>query len=205
MQRISSISVLLSALAFVHVAAAHEAVPLEEARNAARKLTELYPLPADAPFKLELDTDKPRAIKGGYSGVMIVPDKRISSEAFVAAGKTITPVGELWALKVAIEDRGAAVKKEKLRVVSVGEGNERRQLSLFLLGVAKNAHDLPELLVFGKENEPLLHLALQKSATGKQPSSVEISARKRDDNSAILTINLPGEYIAELPMIKVSE
>lgn len=195
---------LLSALIFVHAACAQEALPLEEARDAARKLGEFYTLPADAPLKLELDNDKPRAIKGHDSGVMLIPDKRLTSETLATVGKTILPVGELWTLKVAVEDHGAAVGKEKLRVISVGEGDERRQLSLFLFGVKKNDQDVPELLVFGKDSEPLLHVALQKSTAGKQ-STVEISGRKRDENSAILTINLLGEYTVDLPMVKAAE
>ena len=52
---------------------AQEAVPLEDAQKAARKVTEIAV--SDPPFKMEPDVDQSSAIKADKGGLLIVPDK----------------------------------------------------------------------------------------------------------------------------------
>ena len=59
-----------------------------------------------------------------------------------------------------------------------------------------------EVVVYGKGKEPLVHTALEKSASGSKEMPIELTGRKNDDKSGTLTLLLPGNYQADIVLVK---
>lgn len=184
------------------LAQAQEAIPLEEAQKAARKLITVSSSASDLPFTVDADAERPAGLKGDEAGVIVLPDKGLTADAVAAAGKTFVPVGQLWSLKVTLASGGRSFTSDKLRLVSVGDGERTREVQFFLLGVVKNEQGALELGVFGKGAEPLYRVALQKAGSGSQNFPIEISGTKTGEESARLTLSVLGQYTADLDVIK---
>src|SRR5688572_27027444 len=93
----------LAALAlFTAVSLAQEVVPLEEAQRGARKVTDTLGTPADAPFATDVDIAKPQAIKAGKTGLLVIPEKKLTLENLGSAGESVTPIGQLWMLNISL-------------------------------------------------------------------------------------------------------
>src|SRR5207245_8588541 len=101
---------------------------------------------------------------------MVLPDKRLSEETLARAGADVTPVGHLWMRRLAPAVDGTVAPGDKLRIVTVTtQNNEELKLPFCLLGVRKGGDGL-ELLVFGKDKEPVAKLPLKKvSAQAETP------------------------------------
>lgn len=184
------------------LAQAQEAIPLEEAQKAARKLVSMSSSASDIPFSVDADAERPAGLKGGEAGVIVLPDKALTAEVVAAAGKTFVPVGQLWSLKVTLASAGRSFSSDKLRLVSVGDSERTREVQFFLLGVVKNEQGALELGVFGKGAEPLYRVALQKAGSGSQNFPIELSGTKTGEESARLTLSVLGQYTADLDVIK---
>ena len=102
------------------------------------------------PLATDVDPDKSRAVRSGEHGALVMPDRRLTSEAIAAAGRDAKPVGQLWMHKVTPIVDGQAVPADKLRQVSVDVRDEERTFSFFLLGVRKGGDGRPELLVYAR-------------------------------------------------------
>jgi hypothetical protein len=199
-------SLVLSTLALAGAASAQEeAVPLEKAQAAAEKINASLGKLTDAPFAVDADTAKPQAAHADEVAVMIVPDKKLSAQAIAAAGKEILPVGQLWMVHVAVAQGEKAAPKDKLRHVSFDDGEKTHDVSLYLLGIAKNEQGVQELLVFGNGKEPIARAALTTSADSTQSLPLQISGRKETDNSGVLTVSLAGQYKADVRLVKPEE
>jgi hypothetical protein len=181
-----------------------ETAPLEEARNAARKVNEYVRAFSDLAIAVEADTDRPHLLKGGGGGVMIVPDKNVTSAALGTAAEKITPLGQLWLHKGTVAKEGQATSSEKAREVVVTADNRDYHLHLFLLGTEKNASGTLDLVVFAKDKEPLLRVPVQ-SSTSSQELPVELSGEKTGEDSATLTLRLFGQYKADLPLVRKAD
>lgn len=196
---------IVSALALAGFATAQESLPLDEAQKIARKLAGTANAFSDQPFTVDADGDKPSGLKGGEAGVIVLPDKRLSAETLANAGKTFTPVGQFWSHKITLTTGGKVVASDKLRIATVGDGERSLEVQLFLLGVTKNEKGALELVVFGKGSEPLFRVALEKRGGGKQEFPIEVSGRGTGEGSALLTLNLLGQYSADIAVVKTSE
>jgi hypothetical protein len=93
---------------------AQDSIEIDEARKAARKLSEAGARISDAPFAVDVDLDKPQGIKASGVGLIVLPDRKCSSELLAAANSAITPLGQLWTLKLAVATDGKATAAEKL-------------------------------------------------------------------------------------------
>jgi len=199
------LTVVLAAVLLVPCSA-QEVVPLDEARRGARKVTDVLGSPNDAPFALTVDVTKPQAIKAGKAGLLVIPDKQLTAESLAAIGSEITPIGQLWTVNVSLGKEGQAVANDKLRFLTVNDGNRDVDLQLYYLGASKNADGKLDLVVFAKGKEPLLKQPLAKSdSTSSQLLPIEISGRKEDDNTGTLSLRLMGGYSADLVVKRPAE
>jgi len=197
-------TVLALFLALGSLAQAQEAIPLEEAQKAARMLVSAVGTPRDLPFAVEADIERPAGLKGGEAGVLVLPDRKLTAETVASAGQTFVPVGQLWSLKATLAADGRGFAGDRLRLVTVGDGERVRQVQFFLLGVVKNQQGALELGVFGQGAEPLCRVALQKAGAGRQDFPLELTGAKTGEQSARLTLRVLGQYTADLDVI-VSE
>jgi hypothetical protein len=176
-----------------------EVVTLNEARRGARKVTDALGTPTDAPFSLTVDITKPQAIRSGKAGLLVIPDKQLSLEAIAASGANITPIGQLWMRNVSLGKEGQAVANDKLRFLTVNDGDQDLPVQLYYLGVKKNAEGKLDLVIFAKDKEPLLTQPLTKfESLSSQLLPIELSGKKEDDNTGTLSLNLLGQYKVDL-------
>jgi hypothetical protein len=179
------------------VARAQDRIPQDEARGYARALTDVAKKVDDAPIKLEADPEKPVGIRHDEHGLMVIPAKGLSAEALAKADKEVVPVGQLWLRKLTPVVADQPVADDKLRGLPVTiDGNEVR-LSLCLLGAKKTAAGDWELLVYGKDKEPLARLPL-KATDGAQDLPIELEGKRNDNGTGSLTIKVLGKHEATL-------
>jgi hypothetical protein len=186
-------------------AMAQEAVPLEEAQKIAQKLAATPTASGDQPFTVEVNAEQPVALRGGDAGLIILPDKHLTADSFANAGKAVTPVAQLWTYRVTLANGGKSLENSQVRVVTIGEGDQRKDTQFFLIGVVKNEQGVAELVIFGKGREPVLHVPLTKSSAGSQDFPIALSGRQTGDDSATLTLNLPGQFTADLGVVKAAD
>ncbi len=196
---------LLPILAFTFVAAtlapAQEAISLEDAQKHARILAQNAPGEATLQLKQSLNLDKPRGIKAGEVGLVVIPDDKLTADALEKAGKDATPIGQLWTRTATAAQDGKVTPNSKLRLITIAHGDQSAQVQLYLLGVRSPEKGKLELVLFGKDKEPLLKLPLEKS-TGGGEFPIEVSGRKTGEESGVLTLTLLGKFKAELPLMK---
>jgi hypothetical protein len=197
----------LAALALASaVSLAQEVVPLDEAQRGARKVTDSLGTPSDAPFVTDVDVTKPQAIKAGKAGLLIIPDKKLTSEALGGISDSITPVGQLWMLNISLGKNGEPAPNEKIRFLNVSDGDRTLQVQLYFVGAAKNTDGNLDLVVFAKDKEPLVRVPLTKAnASASQELPIEISGRKDDDDTGTLSLRVLGQYIANLTVKRPAE
>ena len=199
-----ALAILTSAWAFAHCATAQEAIPLEEARRIAQKLASIPTGDKDQPFIVNVDAFKPVGIKGGDAGVLLLPDNRLNTDALTKVDKAFTPIAQFWTYKVTMADNGKILDRSKVRIITVSDQETSRDVQFFLLGAVKNEKGEVELVAFSKGSEPVLRVPLAKGGADHD-FPIEISARGTGDNSAALTLNLPGQYTVDLSMVKVDD
>jgi hypothetical protein len=198
----STSTFVLAVLALASFANAQETASLDEAQKAARKVNAALPTLTRAPLAIDADLDKPHLVKGDGRGVLIVPDRRLTAEALANPGPAITPVGQLWMLKAGLARGGRPMPADELRTVKVSDGENDRDVQVYLLGVRKNEQGAVELVVFAKGNQPLLAAPLAADPAATQALPLEMTGNKTSEDTATLVIHLFGRQRAELNLMK---
>jgi hypothetical protein len=186
--------------------AAQEPVPSEKARGIARKILASLGSVEDAPFHVEADAEKAQAFAHEPVGVLVMPDKALSAAALGEAGQDAVPIGQLWLLKAVVAaGDGKPAAKERLRTVVVEDGDRERDVQLYLLGAKKNAAGNLELLAFGKGQEPLLRVPLEKTSHASEPLPLHLTGRKVSENSGVLSVHILGQHKADVTLVRPAE
>lgn len=196
------LAALAALAAFAPALIAQDAIHLDEAQKAARKLSESASQISDAPFAVEVDLEKPQGIKAEGVGLIVLPDRKLTAELLAAANSAITPLGQLWTLKLAVATNGTATAADKVRHLTISDGEKEREVSLYYLGATRTDAGGLEMVVYAKGKEPLLRVPINKRVAGKQEFPIEVSGVKNDDHSGTLSLRLFGEYDARLLMMK---
>ncbi len=193
---------LAALIAFSPALHAQESIEIEEARKAARKLTEAAGRISDAPFEVDSDLEKPQGIKTEGRGLLVLPDRKLTVELLAAANSAITPLGQLWTLKLGVAKDGKPTAADKIRHITVGDGEKEREVGLYFLGATKSASGELELVVYAKDKEPLIRVPINKRVPSKQEFPIEVSGTKNDEDSGTLSLRLFGEYDARLVLMR---
>lgn len=196
----------LPLIVFATSSFAQEAVPAEEAQKIAQKLRESVGQPSDAPFFVDTDTTQPKAMKHGEVGLMAIPDRKLSTQQMEAASKDVkdaTPIAQLWTLVATVTVDGKALASDKLRMVTVGDGDDSKRVQLYFLGAVKDETGALQLAIFAKDKaQPALRVPLRKIEPRSASGPIEVAARKVDDDSGMLTLTFAGAYEAEILLRK---
>jgi hypothetical protein len=80
--------------------------------------------------------------------------------------------------------------------VHVRAGEEEADAACCALGVCKDADRGLELLIYGKDKEPLTRVPI-KSVSGQQDNPIEMSAEREGDNGQV-TLKFLGKYTATI-------
>jgi hypothetical protein len=185
-----------------HLVAAQEVIPLEKAQKGAHMLAETVGKLGDGAVTVDPDLEKPFAIKGGSVAFMIIPDKALTADKLAALGETITPVAQFWTMDASIAVGGRLPASENLRFYTIKDGDNEKRVQLYLVGAMKNAQGQTELAVFGQGKEPLVRVSIGKSSSSSQELPIELTGRKNDESSGTLTLHLPGQYQADILLVK---
>ncbi len=181
-------------LAGLAVARAQEQVPRETALKGAFIVSLNLKEMLNTPIPTDPDVKRPVALAHEGHGGMVLPESKLSAETFAKAGKDVSPVGQLWMLKLVPVSDGQPLQTSKLRVVHVKSEDSEADVVCCALGVRKVADGGLELLIYGKDKEPVLRLPL-KALSAQQENPIEMSAEV-GDNSGLVTLKLVGKYQA---------
>jgi hypothetical protein len=190
---------LFTSLQFI---SAQEKLSREEALTYARIVSLDAQQLNGTPIVTDVDPEQPVALKDeDYYGGMVLPQKGLKPETLDRAGQTAVPIGQLWLRKLTPMRDGEAVSRDKLRIVTVHAEGEEVRVPQCALAVRRNAGGALELLVFGKDKEPLLTAAL-KPLNATQSLPIDLEA-KRDWDSGKLTLKILGKYQATISVTEL--
>lgn len=195
---------LLTTLALVTAARAIDPVPLEKAQEGARKLNESLPQTGDFAVQINPDLEKPQAVKSGEIGLMVVADQSLASITAEHLSETPVAVGQLWAMNVVVAKNGQASSAEQQRTVTLHTKDQDVSVNLYLLGAVKNGSGAYELVVFGKDKEPLARAPLQPIDNASQSLPIEMDGEKQDEETGRLTLSFLGKQKAELTLKRMA-
>jgi hypothetical protein len=181
-------------IAGLAAAQAQEQLPRQEALKYAfadsANLAEMVrtPIPTDP------DVKRPVALRDGDFGGMVLPESKLSPEVFSKASKEAAPVGQLWLLKLVPLSDGQPVPASKLRIVEVKSEDAQAKVPCCALGVRKSGEGELELLIYGKDTEPVLR-APMRAISRQQEDPIEMTAERKDDGGHV-TLRFLGKYEA---------
>jgi hypothetical protein len=168
----------------------------DEALKATFQLCRDLPKMLDTPIPTDPDVKRPVGVHGDKRGVVILPESKLCLETVAKAGSEAASIGQLWLLKVVPVVGSQPAQADQLKLVTVSGDQETAAVALCALGVRQGADGRPELLVYGKDKVPLLHVALTP-ISAKQENPIEVSAELQGDG-ALLTLKILGRYSASL-------
>jgi hypothetical protein len=191
---------LLSTLA---LASAQEKLSREETlRYAFVVAGDLKQLQA-TPIPTDVDIKQPVAVRDGDFGGMVLPEAKLNAEAIAKAGEKVVPVGQVWLRKLTPMQDGDAVGASKLRMVTLTHEGDQVKVAQCALGVQRNGSGSLELLVFGKDKEPVVKVPL-KTMDAKQDVPIDLSAERESDSGKV-TLKILGKYTATISVTALED
>jgi hypothetical protein len=184
---------------------AQEPIPTDKAQHGARIANQALGRLERAPVSVDPDLDHPQGIGGEGMGVLVVPDRGFTVDKIDAVGETPVPLAQLWMLNIAVADGGTAPAREKLRFLTVQDDAQSWHVQLYLLGISKDAEGKPELVVYGKEAQPLLHVPLAPANVNFPSMPIEMTVTKVSSDTGRLTLSISGQRSAEIGIVKLSD
>ena len=188
------------------IAAEIQQMPAEQVAKIARVVAEALGSPSDVPFAVDADADKSAGIKGGgESGLVLIPDRKLTAEAVANAGREVTPLGQLWMRNVVPAVNNASPDPARLRTVNVRDGDREAKVEVYFLGVSKTEAGTVELGLYAKEKEPLVKIPLVKTAAAASTTPVALDGHKEGENTGVLVVTVFGSYKADVTVTKPRE
>ncbi|MEQ1859752.1 MAG: hypothetical protein ABMA13_07450 [Chthoniobacteraceae bacterium] len=194
---------LLALACSVFAATAQERIEDEQLAKAATRLAERAADQENLPLKIDLDVANAAGMKVKEYGAILIPAKGLSKESLAKGGDAIVPLGHLWMLKLApVADR-KTVAPEKLRIVTVSGDDKQHTLLLLCLGFRTTAAGDAELVIFGKDKDPIVTLSASKT-DNTQDEPLDLNMRQGVGTLGDIEINVLGQFRAELPVNEFS-
>jgi len=185
------------------MASAQEKLPREEALKYAFIVAgDLKQLQA-TPIPTDVDIKQPVAIHDGDFGGMVLPEAKLNADAIAKAGEKTVPLGQVWLLKLTPMKDGEAVAASKLRMVTLSHEGDSAKVAQCALGAQRSASGALELLVFGKDKDPVAKVPL-KTMDGKQDVPIDLSAERESDSGKV-TFNILGKYTATISVTQLED
>ena len=200
---------LIAALALVTTFAVAEEIqqmPAEQIAKIARRAVEQLGSPSDAPFSVDADAGKAAGIKaGGDTGLLVIPDRKLTAEAVAGAGKSVTGAAQLWMRNVVPSVNSAAPDPAKLRTVTFRDGDNEAKVEVYFIGISKTDGGALELALYAKDKEPLVKVPLVKTDAAATGVPIALDGHKEGENSGVLVVTIFGSYKADITVTKPRE
>lgn len=185
----------------VQLVSAQEKLSREEALQYAEAVSKDAQQLKGTPIPTDVDTQQPVALhEEGYGG-MVLPQKNLKADDLAKATDKVVPIGQLWLLKLTPMRDGQAVPADKLRLAKVNADGEEVTVPQCALGVRRKNAETLELVVYGKDKEPLLATPL-KAINAKQDVPIDLSA-ERESDSGRATLKILGKYEASFSVTEL--
>ena len=188
------ITLMAAFIAGLTTAQAQEQLPRQEALKYAFILSADLPAMLKTPIPTDPDVKRPVALRDGDYGGMVLPESKLNAAVFAKAGKEAAAVGQLWLLKLVPLSDGQPVAASKLRMVEVKSEDAQATVCCCALGVRKAGEDELELLVYGKDKEPVIRAPL-RAISRQEEDPIAMSAERKDDGGHV-TLRFLGKYEA---------
>jgi len=177
-------------------AQAQDRLPREEALKYACYASVDLKAMLGTPIPTDPDIKRPVVVKHDNHGGMVLPEVKLSAQTFATAGEAVKPVGQLWLVNLAPMRDGQVVSSDTLRMVHVRAGDQEADAACCALGVSKKADGVLELLVYGKDKEPLVRVPV-KSISTPQENPIEMSGEAKE-NSGVVILKFVRKYEASI-------
>jgi hypothetical protein len=194
MKRYLLFSALLAALTSVQ---AQEKLDREECLKYAFVVSANLKELVNTPIPTDPDVKRPAGVKDEGCGAMVLPEAKLTPQLFAKLGKEVVPVGQLWMAYILPVSDGKILAADKLRLVSVTNEGNSMEVPCFALGARKDPKAGLELLLYGKNPEPLIRLPL-KSTSAAQDIPIELIGERKGDRLGTLRLKFFGKYEAAL-------
>jgi hypothetical protein len=183
-----------------------EQIPAEKAGKIARAVTTALGSPADAPFAVDPDVEKLAGIKGpNDTGLLALPDKKLTPEALASAGKDTVALGHLWLRNIVPIVNNAAPEPAKLRTIAVAEKDGEVKVEVYYLGVKKTDGGELNLGIYAKDKEPLVSVPLVKTDAAATATPIALDGHKEAEGTGVLVLTIFGSYKADVTVTKPRE
>jgi hypothetical protein len=193
----------LLALTSFTIAQNIEQVPAGQAGKIARKVTAALGSPADAPFAVDPDVEKPAAIKGsGDAGVLALPDRKLTPGTIASVAKDTAAFAHLWMRNVVPAVNNAAPDPAHLRTVAVSDNEKEVKVEIYYVGVTRTDAGALELAIYGKDKEPVVKVPLVKTDAAASSTPIALDGHKEGENTGVLVITVFGSYKADVTVTK---
>lgn len=197
---------VLLLLATCAIAEEIQPMPAEQAGKIARKVAAALGAPADAPFAVDGDADKSAGIKAsGETGLLAIPDRKLTAESVANAGKVVSALGQLWMRNVVPAVSNAAASPAQLRTVTVRDGDQEAKVEVYFLGITKNDAGTLELGLYAKDKEPLVKVPLVKTDAPASAAPIALDGHKEGESTGVLVVTVFGSYKADVTVTKPRE
>lgn len=181
-------------------------VSAEQAGKIARKVAEALGSPSDAPFSVDADVEKSAGIKAsGDVGLLAIPDRKLTVETLAGAGRTVSPLGQLWMRNMVPAVNASAPDPAKLRTVNVRDGDKEAKVEVYFLGISKADGGAVELGLYTKDKEPLVKVPFVKTDAPASAVPIALDGHKEGENSGVLVVTVFGSYKADITVTKPRE
>ena len=181
-------------------------MPAEQTAKIARKVAEALGSLTDAPFAVDADADKSVGIKAsGDTGLLAIPDRKLTAEAVANAGEAVSALGQLWMRNVVPAVNRASADPAKLRTVTVRDGEQDAKVEVYFLGITKTAAGALELGLYAKDKEPLVKVPLVKTDAAASATPIALDGRKEGESTGVLVVTVFGSYKADVTVTKPRE
>lgn len=148
-----------------------------------------------APCAAEVNLKQPVAVRDGEYGLMLLPAAKLPADLAKTVGADPVPIGQLWLHKLAPLVNEQVVPESRLNLVYVTGSEGSATIPCCTLAVRKTSDARLELLVFGKDKEPLIKAPLSSRAS-QGAASLDMDVERESDRGRV-TVKLAGAYVAD--------
>jgi len=198
------VTLVLGCIGAIAVWAEPQPIPEEFAVAVARRLCEKADKDEGAPLKITGDPEKAHGLhEPEVAAAMVVPRTELKMDNLKNVDQPKgEPTGYLFLYKITLLLDNKPYPQEKLPTVVLksDDGVERTVIAL-RLALRKDAEDDWKLLVFGKENKPLVTAKFRQEPNNSS-LPLSLSAKDIGENQGTLVVTVFGKYAADVRLAK---
>ena len=195
--------VSLSAVRAAHAQQDLEVVPEEIAQQVVEASVEELKKVIDAQLKVEVDASKSTIVGGPeLGGIAFLAHKNVTEDAIKKSDKEVAPLGVLGLYRLSLVADKKSVPADKLRSGVIVIEGMTFEVSFCFVGVKTEQDGKRQLVIYGKDKEPIVKLPLSDFETKvDRPVAIECKVGNGDGT---LNLNVLKKFQAIVPLKQAS-